>query len=355
MEPERIPEGGAGTTGPVESMGKFRFRAAVILVLGTVLLAVTIAISVLHGTKPIPYAAAWDAVVRFDAGNMDHQIIRTSRIPRVLGALLIGALLAVSGALMQGMTRNALASPSIMGISDGSVFAITLCMAFLPGTSSMTMIGYSLAGSALGACLVFGMSRLLPGGSSPVMLAVLGTIMGTFLGGVSQALASYYQISQNISFWYNARLHGIAPDMIKLAIPFAVLGLILAMFMARPVTALSLGDEMAAELGMNVRRIKALTMLSVVVMTGISVAIAGKIAFVGLIMPHITRFLVGTDYRRIIPFAALLGALFLAWCDLLSRFLNPPFEVPVGVVTALFGVPYFLYLIKTRGGGKGGE
>ncbi|MFL0555349.1 FecCD family ABC transporter permease [Paenibacillus barengoltzii] len=333
-------------------MRSFKWKTWTFSGLALALMVVTVIISVLHGTKPIRYETAWEALVHFDEGNVDHQIIRTSRIPRAIGALLIGGLLAASGALMQGMTRNPLASPSIMGISDGSVFAITLCMAFLPGASNMAMVGYSLAGSTLGGVLVFGISRLLPGGSSPVMMAVLGTVMGTFLGGLSQALASYYQVSQNISFWYNARLHGISPDMIQLAIPFAAAGLILALFMARPMTALSLGEEIAAELGMNVKLIKSLTMLSVVIMTGISVAIAGKIAFVGLILPHITRFLVGPDYRRIVPLSALLGALFLGWCDLISRFLNPPFEVPIGVVTALFGVPYFLYLIKTRGGGR---
>jgi iron complex transport system permease protein len=307
---------------------------------------------VLYGSKSIGYGTIWNALVHFDPDNIDHQIILTSRIPRVAGALLIGAFLAVSGALMQGMTRNYLASPSIMGISDGSVFAITLCMVFLPEASSMTMIIYSLAGSLLGAVLVFGTAKLLPGGATPLTMAVLGTIIGTFLGGISQALATYFQVSQNISFWYNARLHMMDPALIKLAIPFAVVGLALGLLMSRPVTMLSLGDETAAGLGLKVTAVKGLTMLSVVILTGISVAIAGKIAFVGLIIPHITRLLIGQDYRKIIPFAAFMGALFLAACDLISRFINYPFETPVGVVTALFGVPFFLYLVKTRGGGQ---
>lgn len=323
-----------------------------LLLSGVILIVVTIVLSVLYGTKSITYATIWDALFHLDRDNIDHLIIRTSRIPRVVGALLIGAFLAVSGALMQGMTRNYLASPSIMGITDGSVFAITLCMVFMPGVSSMTMVLYSLAGSAMGAILVFGTARILPGGASPLTLAVLGTIIGTFLSGVAQALSTYFQISQNISFWYNARLYQLDPALIKLAIPFAIVGLGLALLMARPVTMLSLGDDVAAGLGLKVVVIKGLTMLSVVILTGISVAIAGKIAFVGLIIPHITRMLIGQDYRKIVPYAGFLGALFLAWCDLISRFLNFPFETPIGVVTALFGVPYFLYLIKTRGGSK---
>lgn len=142
------------------------------------------------------------------------------------------------------------------------------------------------------------------------------------------------------------------PALIKLAIPFAVVGLALGLMMARSVTMLSLGDETAAGLGLKVTVVKGLTMLSVVILTGISVAIAGKIAFVGLIIPHITRYLIGQDYRKIIPFSAFLGALFLAACDLISRFVNFPFETPIGVVTALFGVPFFLYLIKTRGAAR---
>lgn len=218
--------------------------------------------------------------------------------------------------------------------------------------SSMSMIVYSLIGSAFGAFLVFGMARLLPGGMSPITLAVLGTIIGTFLSAVSQALSTYFQVSQNISFWYNARLHQMDPTIIKLAIPFAIVGLAIALVVARWITVLSFGDELATGLGVNIYMIKALTMLSVILLTGISVAIAGKIAFIGLIIPHITRFIVGQDYRRIIPYGALIGALFLAWCDLISRFVNYPFETPVGVVTALIGVPYFLYLIKTKGGSK---
>lgn len=328
------------------------FKTASLLVLGLVLIMIVSVLSVLYGSKSISYGTIWDALVHFDPDNIDHQIILTSRIPRAAGALLIGAFLAVSGALMQGMTRNYLASPSIMGISDGSVFAITLCMVFLPGASSMTMIAYSLAGSLLGAVLVFGTAKLLPGGTTPLTMAILGTIIGTFLGGVSQALSTYFQVSQNISFWYNARLHMMDPALIKLAIPFAAVGLLLGLLMSRPVTMLSLGDETAAGLGLKVTAVKGLTMLSVVILTGISVAIAGKIAFVGLIIPHITRLLIGQDYRKIIPFAAFFGAFFLAACDLISRFINFPFETPVGVVTALFGVPFFLYLVKTRGGGQ---
>ena len=223
-------------------------------------------------------------------------------------------------------------------------------MVFIPNASSNMYIVSSLIGSAIGAAVVFGLAWLIPGGLSPVRLAILGTVIGTFLSGTAEALAAYFQISQNISFWYNARLHAMDPELIKLSIPFAIVGLCLAVVLSKSITLLSLGDETAKGLGVNTWLIKALAMVAVVILTGVSVALAGKVAFVGLIIPHIARFLSGSDYRWIIPVSGVLGGMFLALCDILARFVNDPFETPVGVITSLIGVPFFLYLIKTREG-----
>ncbi|GKU78147.1 iron ABC transporter permease [Paenibacillus sp. L3-i20] len=323
-----------------------------ILVMAPAAAILLILISISFGTKNISLGEVWQAIVHFDPNNVDHQIIRVSRMPRAIGALLIGAFLAVSGALMQGMTRNYLASPSMMGVSDGSVFLVTLAMIFLPTGGSVSLIAMSMIGSALGAAIVFGIAWLIPNGMSPVKLAILGTIIGTFLSGVSAAVSSYFQISQGLSFWYNARLNQMDPELIKMSIPFAIVGLALAIGLSKSITVLSLGDEVSTNLGQRTMLVRILSILSVVILTGVSVALAGKIAFIGLIIPHIARFLSGMDYRWIIPVSGVLGGLFLAFCDILSRFVNQPFETPIGVLTALFGVPFFLYLIKTRGGGK---
>ncbi|UQZ87572.1 Iron-uptake system permease protein FeuB [Paenibacillus konkukensis] len=326
---------------------------AVILWCSPAAIILTIVLSIMYGAKDIDSATLWDALVHFDPGNVNHQIVVNSRLPRVIGALLIGAFLAISGAIMQGMTRNYLASPSIMGVSDGSAFAITMCMIWLPNSSSIEMILYSFVGSALGAGIVFGLAWLLPGGMSPVRLAIIGTIIGTFLSSFSAAISTYFQISQSISFWYNARLHQMDPHLIKLALPFGLAGIIAALLISRSITILSLGDEISAGLGQRTTAVKAAAALTVVVLTGVSVALAGKIGFVGLIIPHITRFLIGgIDYKWIIPCAGVLGAVFLGLSDVLSRFLNYPFETPIGVVTSVIGVPFFLYLARTRGGGK---
>ncbi|WP_213619858.1 iron ABC transporter permease [Paenibacillus sp. J22TS3] len=330
-----------------------RFKIPVHLLIlwsAPVMVVLIMLLSILYGAKNISLNTLSEAVFHFDPTEVNHQIIMQSRIPRAAGALLIGAFLAISGALMQGMTRNYLASPSLMGISDGSVFAVTLGMIILPGSSSLELIGYSLIGSALSMVIVFGLASLMPGGLSPVRLAILGTVIGTFLSSASAAAAAYFQISQNISFWYNARLHQMDPALIKLAVPFAVVGIVLALSISKSVTIMSLGEDVATSLGQRTFWVKCAAIASVVLLTGIAVAIAGKIGFVGLIIPHIARFLTGTDYKWIIPCAGVLGGCFLALCDILSRLLNYPLEMPVGVVTGIIGVPFFLYLIRTKGG-----
>lgn len=145
--------------------------------------------------------------------------------PRAAGALLIGAALAVSGALMQGITRNYLASPSIMGVSDGSAFIITLCMVLLPQSSSIEMMIYSFIGSALGAVLVFGLAAMMPNGFTPVQLAIIGTVTSMLLSSLSAAMSIYFQISQDLSFWYSARLHQMSPDFLSLPLRFSWLAL----------------------------------------------------------------------------------------------------------------------------------
>ncbi|MGX1452439.1 iron complex transport system permease protein [Cytobacillus horneckiae] len=326
--------------------------ARIILFTAPIIIVSVIFLSIAYGAKGITLATIWEAFTAYNEEDVNHAIIMTSRLPRVLSALLVGAFLAISGAIMQGMTRNYLASPSIMGVTDGSAFVITICMVFMPELPSISMILFSMLGSAIGAGIVYGFGSLIKGGLSPVRLAIIGTVIGTFLSSMSAAIASYFQVSQNVSFWYNAKLHQADPDVFLMALPFGLVGLILAIIVANGITILSLGEEVSVTLGQRTRMVKVLSMLSVICLTGTAVALVGKIGFVGLIVPHITRFLVGVDYKVLIPCAGIIGGVFLALCDILSRFVNAPFETPIGVITSLIGVPFFLYLIRTRGGGR---
>lgn len=320
------------------------------MIVAPILIVAVTFISIIYGTKDISLHTIWQSIVNFDKSDPDHQIIRSNRIPRAIAVLCVGAFLAVAGAIMQGITRNYLASPSLMGVNDGSAFVITLAVVLIPGLANYQMILLSIAGSAMGAALVFGFGSLIRNGLSPVRLAIIGTVIGTFLSSLATAIAMYFQVSQTIAAWYNTKIHTVNMDMLLMSMPFGAVGLVLALICARAITITSLGEDIATGLGQKTKAIRYLSMFAVVLLTGTSVALVGKIAFVGLVIPHIVRFIVGIDYRNIIPCSILIGALFLSLCDLVSRYLNFPFETPIGVVTAFIGIPFFLYLIRSRGG-----
>lgn len=325
---------------------------ALFSVIVPIAILIVLCLSVSFGTKNIPLAIVLEAIVHFDATNADHQILWSGRIPRALAVLFVGAFLATAGALMQGITRNFLASPSIMGVSDGSAFLITLAFVFLPGLASMKLVLISMIGSLLGGALVFGFASIVKNGLSPVRLAIIGTVIGSFLSSVGTAIAMYHQISQTVTMWYNSKVHTVQMDMILVCVPIGLIGLILALCLANSVTITALGEEIAVGLGQRTKLVKILSMIAVAILTGATVALVGKIAFVGLVVPHIVRMLIGVDYRMIIPCSAVMGAFFLSVCDLISRYINFPFETPIGVVTAVIGVPFFLYLIRKKGGEK---
>lgn len=315
------------------------------------IVSVTI-LSVRMGTKSIPKEVVFDAIFNFDESNVDHIIIRNNRLPRAIAVLVVGGFLAVAGSIMQGITRNYLASPSLMGVNDGSAFLITIAMVFYPGLSNGSLILVSIIGSVIGAVLVLGIGSSIKNGLSPVRLAIIGTIVGSFLSSLGSAIAMYFQVSQSISSWYNTKVHTVNSDLLKIVMPIGVIGIIVAIIIAKDITISSLGEDIAISLGQRINIVKYLSMGAVVLLTATSVALVGKIAFVGLVIPNITRMIVGHDYKYIIPYSLIGGAFFLGLCDLLSRYIAFPFETPIGTVTAIIGVPFFLYMIKTKGGSK---
>ena len=317
-----------------------------------ILIVIVTILSISMGTKSIPVETIIEAIIHYDEDNIDHQIIWSGRVPRALAVLFVGAFLAAAGALMQGVTRNFLASPSIMGVTDGSAFFITMAFVFLPGLSSFNLVLLSMLGSLFGGALVFGFASIIKNGLSPVRLAIIGTVIGTFISSIGTAIAMYYQISQTVTMWYNSKVHMVEMELVYLCVPIGLMGLILTIVLARAVTITALGEDVAVGLGQNTRTVKILSMLAVAILTGTAVALVGKIAFVGLVVPHIVRMLMGVDYRVIIPCSAVMGAFFLAACDLISRYINFPYETPIGVITAIIGVPFFLYLIRRKGGEK---
>lgn len=320
--------------------------AVLVLSVGSILLLLSMGLSISFGAADIDLVTVWNAIFQFDSDLTAHQIIRELRLPRGVAAALVGAALAISGAIMQGMTRNPLASPSIMGVTDGAAFAIAIAFAFFPGTSYVGLMFWSFLGAGFGAAIVFVVGAFSRGGLTPVKLALAGAAVGAFLSAISSAIAIHFRVAQDISFWYAGGVAGVPWISVKLIAIVAVVGIILALSISKSTTLLSLGDDVAKGLGQRTAIVKVLGFIIVLLLTGAAVSVAGAVGFVGLIIPHITRFIVGVDYRWIIPCSAILGGLLLVLADLGARMVNPPYETPIGAITALIGVPFFLYLAR---------
>lgn len=318
---------------------------------GIIFLLFSIGLSVSVGAANIKLSAVWDAIIHYQPTLTDHQIIVDMRLPRALAAALIGAGLAVAGAIMQGMTRNPMADSGLLGLNSGAGLAIAICYALFPGISFMNTMFYSFAGAAVGALLVFGIGFMSRGGMTPVRLTLAGAAVSMLLVALAEGIAIRFRVGQDLAFWYAGAVKGTTWVQINAVYPWILVGLLAAIGLSKSISLLSLGDEVAAGLGLKTGWIKAISMLVVLILAGSSVSLVGAIGFVGLLVPHIARFLVGVDYRWVIPSSAVLGSLLLVYGDILARLIHPPHEEPIGALIALIGVPFFLYLaLKQRGG-----
>lgn len=321
-------------------------------IIGIFLIVFSIGVSISYGATKIDLHIVWQAVFNFNEGDQAHQVIWELRIPRALAAVLVGAFLAVSGAVMQGMTRNPLASPSIMGVTDGAAFMLVIILAFYPAVSNIGLMFSSFLGAGVAVTLVFLVGSFSSGGLTPVKLALAGVAIGTLLRSVSSILSLHFQLEKDIGFWLAGGLDGVGWNEVFILLIVGVIGMALALSIAKSITVLSLGDDLSTGLGQKNTLIKVSGIVVVLILTGVAVSIAGSVGFIGLIIPHITRFIIGTDYRWIIPSTAVFGALLLVNADLIARLINAPFETPVGAITSIIGVPFFLYLARSSGGDK---
>ncbi len=319
-----------------------------IIVAGSGLLALLMMLSVTKGAAEIPFSSVREALVRFDAKNTQHLIIIDLRLPRVLASALVGAALAVAGAVMQGATRNPLADSGLMGLNAGAGFALAICFAFFPGLGYMQILLFSFLGAALGAALVSGIASLRRGGATPMRLVLAGAAVSALLAALSQGIALYFHVAQDMLFWTTGAVAAANWEQIRIMAPWILGALLGAIALARSVSLLNLGQDVAKGLGLNTVAANGLCFLIVLILAGASVAVVGSVGFVGLIIPHLARHFAGAQYSRIIPSSAVLGALLMVLADLGARTLNPPFETPIGALTGLVGVPFFLYLARKQ-------
>ncbi|MFS0867635.1 FecCD family ABC transporter permease [Microbacterium sp. 179-B 1A2 NHS] len=272
-----------------------------------------------------------------------------SRLPRTALAVLAGAALALSGAAIQAVTRNPLGDPGILGITSGASLAVVIGIAFFAVTNPYVTLTLAVVGSAGAAVFVYAIGSLGTGGATPLKLALAGAATAAALSSlVSAILLPRVDVLENFRFWQIGGVSGATWDRIAVVLPVLAVGALICLATARGMNSLALGDDLAASLGEHVGRTRALAALGAVILCGTATAVTGPIAFVGLVVPHFCRMLVGTDHRWLLPFSALAGSALLLGADVIGRLVARPGEVPVGIVTAVIGAPFFIWLLRRR-------
>lgn len=315
----------------------------VILTIAAVFAAI---LSVFLGSTDISWQTVLEALFRPDLTSHQQIAVVELRLPRTIGDLLVGAGLASAGALMQGMTRNPLADSGLLGINAGASFGLALCLAFFSNVTFGLTIFVSFLGAAVSVFLVFGLLLLKHRKLDATRLVLAGLAVSMFLTALTQGISILTNTGQSLTFWSAGGTAGIRMDQLKIAAPVLIAALIAALLLSRQVSLLSLGEEAARSLGLNLNRSRLLTILVVLLLAGTSTALAGPVAFVGLLVPHIVRRFAGGRYEAILPCSMMLGALMMVLADILSRTLNAPTETPVGLIFAVIGVPAFIWISR---------
>ncbi|MBZ2407120.1 iron ABC transporter permease [Streptomyces sp. L06] len=306
-----------------------------------------LAASLAYGSRDVPWADVQAAIGGAD-GTLG-EAAAAKRIPRTLLAVVIGAALALSGAVMQGVTRNPLADPGILGVNMGASLAVVTGVAFFGLTSPTSYIWVAIVGAAASALFVYTVGTLGRGGATPLKLALAGAATSAaFASLVSAVVLPRNDIAGSFRLWQIGGVGGASYERIGQVLPFLAAGFLLCLLSARALNSLALGDELAAGLGERVALVRAVAALGAVLLCGAATAVAGPIAFVGLVVPHTCRLLVGVDHRWLLPLSMLLGAVLLTAADVVGRVVARPSEIDVGIVTALIGAPFFIYIVRRQ-------
>ncbi|MFC4619244.1 FecCD family ABC transporter permease [Camelliibacillus cellulosilyticus] len=307
---------------------------------------VCIGLSIIMGYAHIDWHTVIDAYTHYNQSNAEA-IVREARVPRALIAATVGASLSISGALMQALARNPLASPDILGVNAGASLFIVIAITFFSATSINALAPLAFLGAALASIIVYLLGSLGPERLSPVKLTLAGAAMAAFFTSMTQGiLTSNEQTLDAVLFWLVGSVQGRDLSLLTGVLPYFCLGWIASLLIGSKMNTLVLGDNVAKGVGQNPLLVKAVTGIIIILLAGGSVAVAGPIGFIGIVIPHIAKWFVGQDYRWLIPYSALLGGILLLVADIAARYVIMPEEVPVGVMTAIVGTPFFIFIAK---------
>ncbi|WP_232662781.1 FecCD family ABC transporter permease [Pseudonocardia sp. TRM90224] len=317
------------------------------LVVALVVLVVLLVLSVMIGSTAIAPSVVWDALVGSSVG-IDQFAIRDYRLPRTVVGLVVGVALGLSGALIQALTRNPLADPGILGVHAGASFAMTVAVGLLGVRDVHGYMWFAFVGALIVTLMVLAIGSTRQG-SSPVVMVLAGVCVGAVLGGAREAL----QLTDPAAFdamrsWNAGSTAGRALEVVWPILPLFGVALVLAVAVSGSLNAMALGDEMAVAQGVRLGRTRVLAIIALTLLAGGATAIAGPIGFVGLMVPHVARWIVGPNQRWIFAYSAVLGAVLLLASDVLGRLVIRPGEIPVGVVTAFVGAPVLIVLARRK-------
>jgi iron complex transport system permease protein len=328
-------------------------RSATLRTLGLLVsfavLSVVCVLSIRYGAKPMSTGTVLEALLDYDPTVDEHLIVHSLRVPRTVVGLLVGVALGLSGAVMQGVARNPLADPGILGVSAGSsLFVVVAIYAFGVG-SLLGYVWWAFAGAAVVSVGVYALGSLGREGATPVKLALAGAAATAFLGSITSAvLLVDVATFDQYRFWAVGSLAGRTGEIAAQMAPFIVVGTLMAVVCGQALNALAMGDDVARSLGQKVGLTRLFAAVSVVLLVGAATAAAGPIGFVGLTVPHIARAVTGPDYRWVLAYSAVLAPALLLGADILGRVVARPGEVQVGIMTALLGAPVFIALVRRR-------
>jgi iron complex transport system permease protein len=318
------------------------------VVASTVVLLLVVLLSMAVGAKQIPLHTVWDAVFAYD-GSTDHLIVRELRVPRTVLGVMVGAAMALAGALMQALTRNPLADPGLLGVNAGAALAIVVAIFYLGASTLTEYVWYAMLGAGLTTFLVYVLGAAGRAGASPVRLALAGAaIAAAFSGMISAIVLLSHDVFTDFRTWNVGSLTGRDSGVVMQVLPFIAVGTVITMLLAGPLNALALGDDTAKALGAKVAQIRLAGVVAVTLLCGAGTAAVGPVGFVGLIIPHIVRAFTGPNQRWLLPYSMLFGAILLLASDVLGRVVLHPGELQVAVVTAAVGAPFFIALVRRR-------
>ncbi|MET4225387.1 FecCD family ABC transporter permease [Oerskovia enterophila] len=324
-------------------------RRRLVIGLATLLvaLAAVCALSLAVGANALPLSVVVDALTNYDPTNPDHLVVVEKRVPRTLVGLVAGAALGAAGTLMQGLTRNPLADPGLLGISAGASLFVVGAISFFGVSQVGGYVWFAFAGAAVAAAIVYGVASVGREGATPVKLALAGAAVTAALTSVVTAVLLVDRAALDLMrFWQVGSLAARGSTVVWQVLPFVVVGLVLALALGRSLNGLALGDDVARGLGQDVTRTRVVAGIAIVLLCGAATAAVGPVAFVGLVVPHVARYVVGLDYRWVLPYAAVAAPVLLIGCDVIGRVVARPGELQVGVVTAVVGAPLFIALVR---------